>query len=371
MKLTKHIIEQGKQYKTPFLLFDLSKIKKKYHEIKNNIKGVEIFYAMKANDHPEIVKILAKEASSFEISSLNELQKLIDLGIPAERVMCLNPIKSPEFLQEMETKGVKLMAFDSYSEIDKIAKYAPDSQVILRMNVSNEGSDWPLTKKFGVDAADAILLFKYAKKKGIQAVGLTFHVGSQCLNKNNWVNALYMCNDMWNQAQREGIALSLLSLGGGIPIQHTKTIPSVSEIGEAVKQVLKRNFKPAGSKLRITIEPGRGLVGDAAIMVTTVVGIAKRGYEDWVYFDVGVFNGLMETVENFMYELRTERNRKKRTVTIGGPSCDSVDIPFKDVLLSHVGIGERVYILNAGAYTTVYAASFNGFEVPKTYFLDK
>lgn len=371
MKLTKKIIKESKKYKTPFLLIDMSKLRENYRGIKKSLRGVEIFYAMKANDHPTILEVLFQEGASFEISSLNELKKLMELNVPSSKIICLNPIKSPEFLAEMSKTGIEYMAFDSFDEIDKIVKIAPASKVILRINVSNEGSDWPLTKKFGVDAAEALPLLKYARMKSLQPAGLTFHVGSQCLNKNNWSSALYICDDIWNQAKKEDIGLHFLSLGGGIPIQHLKEIPSVKDIGKAVNEVLRREFKASNGKIRATVEPGRGIVGDAGIMVAKVVGKAKRGNEDWVYIDAGVFNGLMETILNFQYEIKTEKNRKEKVVTIAGPSCDSVDIPFKNVQLHEVKRGERIYIMNAGAYTTVYAASFNGFEIPKTYFLDK
>lgn len=371
MRLTKDIINKSKVYETPFLIVDLERVKQNYRIIKKSIKRVEVFYAMKANDHPKIAEVLAKEGSSFEISSLNEMKSLLEIGVSPSKIMCLNPIKNTEFLAEMDKCGIEVMAFDSKDEVDKIAKFAPKSKLVLRMTVDNEGSDWPLTKKFGVDAISAIPLLKYAKSKKLQPIGLTFHVGSQCLNKNNWVSALYTCNDIWHKAKEIGINFNFLSLGGGIPIQHLKKIPSIKEIGIVINEALKSNFQSKTGLVRIAIEPGRGMVGDSAIMVCQVIGKAKRGSEDWVYIDAGVFNGLMETVENFQYEIKTEKNRKKGIVTIGGPSCDSVDIPFKGILLSDVKVGEYIYIINAGAYTTVYASNFNGFGIPQTHFIEE
>lgn len=371
MKLTSKFIQLSKKYPTPSLIFSLNRIKENYREIKKSIKNVEVFYAVKANDNIRILEVLNQEGSSFEISSLAELKKLIKINVPREKIICLNPIKNPDFLMQMNKSRIEIMAFDSTEEIDKIAKYAPNSKVVLRIIVDNEGSDWPLTKKFGVDAADALSLLKYAAKKNIAPIGLTFHVGSQCLNQNNWVSALYICDDIWNKAKAIGLDFNFLSLGGGIPVQHLKTIPEIQSIGKAINKALISNFKSNKGLTRVTIEPGRGLVGDAAIMTTKVIGKAKRGNEEWIYIDVGVFNGLMETIANFQYEIKTEKVGKKREVTIGGPSCDSVDIPFKNINLPEVETGDYVYIINAGAYTTVYAANFNGFEIPKVYFIDQ
>lgn len=369
MQLTRNVLKESKKYSTPSLLLDLQLLRKNYHAIKNSVKGVEVFYAMKANDHDEVLKVLRDEGSSFEISSLNELRHLYNLAVPPEKIMCLNSIKNQEFLEEMYKTGVKIMAFDSTYEVDKIAKYAPGSQVILRINVTNEGSDWPLTRKFGVDANEGLDLMLYAKKKKLKPIGITFHVGSQCLNKNNWANALYVCDDIWSQAYKHGIELSFISLGGGMPVQHIKPIPSIIEIGKVIEEALAKNFKVSHGTLRVSIEPGRGMVGDTAIMATTVVGRATRGNEEWIYTDVGVFNGLMETIEEFQYEVRSESKKPLKTFTIAGPSCDSVDITFKNIKLPDVTIGDRLYIMNAGSYTTVYAAPFNGFPVPEVHFI--
>lgn len=367
MKFGKVLISKTKEYETPFLVVDLKKVAANYRKLKKTMPDVDVFYSVKANDHENILRVLAKEGCSFEIASLKELQSLLSLGVPPERIVCFHSIKSPEFLKALKASNVNVLAFDSLHEVDKIAQYAPGSDVVLRIVVNNEGSEWPLTKKFGVGSGEAMTFLKYAKKKGLNPVGLTFHVGSQCLNKNNWVSALYVCDDIWEQAKKIGIHLNFLSLGGGLPTQHLKKIPSVEEIGKSLNPVLKK-FRNKYGHTKVTIEPGRGLIGDTAILVTSVVGHAKRDEEDWIYIDVGVFNGLMETIEGFLYEIKTEKNRKKKVVTVGGPSCDSVDIPFKNISIPEVQLGERLYLLNSGAYTTAYAAPFNGFPVPVVYF---
>jgi ornithine decarboxylase len=368
MKLTKKFIEDTRKIKTPFLMVDLDIIKSNYHRIKKSINNVELFYAVKSNDNVKILDALKKEGSSFDVASLYELNTLLKLGVPPEKIICFHTIKSPEFLVALKKHNIEIMSYDSYDEVDKIAQYAPNSKVVLRIIVDNEGSDWPLTKKFGVAAAEAIDYLKYAREKGLNPIGITFHVGSQCHNKHNWTSALYVCADIWEQARKEGMNLTFLSLGGGLPVKHIKPIPSIEEIGTSINTILQKRFINKYKDLKVTIEPGRGLVGDAGIMVTSIVGKAKRDQENWVYTDAGVFNALMETIEGFMYEIKAEKNRKKILTTIGGPSCDSVDITFKDVMIPEVKLGEKLYILNSCAYTTVYASAFNGFDPLKVYF---
>lgn len=371
MKLTKKIIEISKKYKTPFLLVDLDQIIKNYYNIQKNLPNVEVFYSMKANDHPRIVETLVKENASFDITSEKELNLLNTYNFSSEKITCLNPIKSPEFLKKLYKNKITIMAYDSLDEVDKIAKYAPGSKLVIRIVVDNEGSDWPLTKKYGVDAAAAMPLLKYAREKKLQPIGLTFHVGSQCRNKNNWENALFVCETLWALAKKENINFNFLSLGGGLPIQHDKPIPRLEDIGKGIQKMFRNNFESVDTPLRVAIEPGRAIVGDSAIMVTSVIGKAKRGSENWLYIDAGVFNGFMETIDGFTYDIKTIKNNNMKKYMIGGPSCDSVDIPFKNITLGNIEIGDKMYILNAGAYTTVYASTFNGFEIPKTYFLNK
>ena len=158
------------------------------------------------------------------------------------------------------------------------------------------------------------------------------------------------------------------NLGGGLPVRHLKPIPALVEIGQRVTALIRALFPP---DITLIIEPGRALVGDAAILVASVIGKAVRGDEHWLYLDAGVFNALMETIQGFGYELWTERTGPVRRWTVAGPSCDSVDVLFNDVALPELEVGDRLYVLNAGAYTLSYASSFNGFPPPAVFFLDE
>jgi ornithine decarboxylase len=372
MKLTQDIIDISKIYKTPFMLCDLDIIRSNYHRIVNSVSGAEVCYAMKANDSLEVLQALIQEGSSFDIASKGELDTLLSLGVAPEKIIAFNPIKNEEFLKALVKARVDVLAYDSKTEVDKIAEFAPSSKLLLRLEVDNIGSEWPLTKKFGVSIEYGKKLLRYAKEKGLDVVGLTFHVGSQCLNAENWKSALVACEQVWKDAKEIGYDFSLISLGGGMPIEHLKHVPTIEEIGAVINPIIQKRFLSMQPNLRITIEPGRGLVGDSAMMVTSVVGLADRGVEKWVYIDVGVFNGLMETIENFKYDLIVPGNtHEKQKVTIAGPSCDSVDVPFKDYLLSPVSVNDRIYIMNTGAYTLAYGSRFNSFDVPKCYFLNK
>jgi ornithine decarboxylase len=291
---------------------------------------------------------------------------VLGLGVTADRLVSSNPVKTPEFLRLAHAVGLSRFAFDSPEELAKLALHAPASGVYCRVAVDNSGSDWPLSRKHGAQPSEVVPLMLAAADRGLDPYGLTFHVGSQCLSLPSWRDAILTAADLWQQATRAGLRLRTLNLGGGFPVQHLKAIPELDAIGELIRALVREHF-PAEASL--AIEPGRAVVGNAAVLVTSVIGKARRGDEDWLYLDAGVFNGLLETIAGFQYQYRAERAGPARAWTVAGPSCDSVDTMQSGVELPELAVGDRVYVMNAGAYTLSYASSFNGFGPPETHLL--
>jgi len=251
-------------------------------------------------------------------------------------------------------------------EADKLMKYIPGCSVYIRLSVPNEGSEWPLSKKFGVELDNALELLLYAGERGLKPAGITFHVGSQCTNVYSWNIALDKAKALWDMAGKKGLKLKLLNIGGGYPINYTKNVVGIEEIERNINALIYERFP---EDIDIYIEPGRAVVGDAGIFVSTVIGKAKREDEDWLYIDVGVFNGLMESVGGIKYSYIVESNKQARSRklwTLAGPSCDSFDVIDKNVLLPEPEVGNLLLILSSGAYTISYASEFNGFSIPKT-----
>ena len=347
----------------PYLLLDKSKVKLKVKSIGKNIRNSEVYYAVKANPDIEVLKLINELGIGFEIASEGELKILAALGVSKDRIITSNPIKSFKFLRLAADYGVSYFAIDSPDEVKKLRDYCPGSNVYVRLAVPNEGSEWPLSKKFSVEVDVAEELLLYAKKKGLNPVGITFHVGSQCTNMYNWDSALDKAKTLWDRAEKRGIHLSLLDIGGGYPIRYTKNVVPINTINKNINKLIYEKFP---RKTRILIEPGRAVVGDAGIFVTRVIGKAKRGDENWLSIDVGVFNGLMESVGGIKYSYIVEGSKDKKLWTLAGPSCDSFDVIDKDILLPEPAVGNIILILSSGAYTISYASEFNGFSIPKT-----
>lgn len=348
---------------TPFLEIDLARVRRNFLDIKKIFGDrLEIFYAVKANRDPEILKTLLEEGSGLDVASITEVKLGMAAGCEPGRMAFSNPIKAPWEIEVASNLGVRMFGADSDEEITKLAKYAPGCDVYVRIDVPNKGSVWPLSGKFGVEKHEAKHLLVEAKRIGLNPVGVTFHVGSQCLNPENWATAIEFSREVFEDCAKEGIALSLLNLGGGLPAMENMTNPPpVEEIGKGIMERIERDFDPS---VRILIEPGRHLVATAGTLTATVIGEAVRRGEHWLYLDIGVYNGLMEIHEKFPYEVRTDNpDRDKRAYVLAGPTCDSVDVIYHDITLPRLSIGDRVHFMNAGAYTTGYDR-YNGFDFP-------
>jgi ornithine decarboxylase len=354
---------RGTDLEPPYLLMDKAKVRQKVHAIGKNIRNSEVYYAVKANPDIEILKLINSLGIGFEIASEGEMSVLESIGVTSDKMITSNPIKTFRFLRMAAESGVDYFSYDSEAEVLKMREYAPGANLYVRLTVPNEGSEWPLSKKFGVEVEEAVELLLLAKKKGLNPIGITFHVGSQCTNMYNWNSALDKAKDLWDRAEKAGIRLSLLNIGGGYPIRYTKDVVGIPTIEKNINKAIHQKFP---KKTRILIEPGRSVVGDAGIFVTKVIGKTSRGDEQWLSIDVGVFNGLMESVGGIKYSYVVEGSKDIKKWTLAGPSCDSFDVIEKNIILPEPAIGSYILILSSGAYTISYASEFNGLSIPRT-----
>ena len=297
----------------------------------------------------------------FEIASISELDLLLSLGVPAVDIYYSNPMKSRAYLEYAASKGVEWYVLDSIEELRKIVSVKPNAKMYLRVDTPNIGSDWPLAGKFGTHAAEIQDIINEAANLKADLAGVTFHVGSQCRNPQNWRVGIERAKKVFADMRRVGLTPRLLNIGGGYPVRHVKPIPSIEIIGEVVNAAIADLPK----EVRVMAEPGRYLVSDAAYFVCRVVGTATRNGKRWMYWDAGMFGGVIEVTEGLRYEILSDRTGHSIPWAVAGPTCDSVDILMRDEMLPEdIQEGDFIYIPNAGAYTTAYASNFNGFPLP-------
>ncbi|MGA8994914.1 MAG: type III PLP-dependent enzyme [Nocardioidaceae bacterium] len=365
----------GLDLPTPFLAGDLSLLGDRVDRFREALPRIKPFYAVKCNSAPEVLQTAAAHGASFEVASLGELQILQRLGVDPAEVLYSNTVKPPAHVAGAAAAGVWRFAVDSEGELDKIARHAPGSSVYVRVRVDDSGSVFPLSRKFGAESHHARALLQQAETLGLRPYGLTFHVGSQCVATSAWVQAIAGMGRLMRQLARDGIELGMLDIGGGFPARYDEPVATIDQVGRVVNRAIDEllPYEPA----LLAAEPGRHLVAETAVMVATVLGREVRAGEDWLYLDVGAYNGLMETQQTVgqwrfpLWSSRVDHGAVAQTpYTVTGPTCDSADTMFYGAPLPvTMAEGDRVFVASAGAYTLSYASHFNGFPPPSTHFV--
>ncbi len=355
------------QQQTPVLIVDLESVAEKYYELRSALPQVKIYYAVKANPLPDLIERLAQTDSYFDAASAEEIRLCLAAGISGDRISYGNTIKKADAIAFAHSVGVQMYSADCEAEIRKVAAHAPGSQVCIRLMTSGEGADWPLSRKFGCDSAMVPELFELAKELGLVPYGLSFHVGSQQNDPQQWDAPIAESAAIFADMRMRGITLQLLNLGGGLPASYRGDVPPLEDYASAINNSLDRHFGLVHPKLMI--EPGRCLVAEAGIIEAEVVLISRKSHDGprWVYLDCGKFGGLIETDgETTQYVIQAPgKSALTAPAIIAGPTCDSGDILYEKSgyrLPVDLAEGDRVRIFSAGAYTLSYASiGFNGF----------
>jgi len=352
----------------PCLVMDLDIVRSNFLAFRKAMPKSRVFYAVKANPEEALLALLADLGSNFDCASVAEIDVALAAGAAPDRISYGNTIKKERDIGKAFSRGVRLFAVDSVPEVEKLARAAPGSQVFCRILCEGHGAEWPLSRKFGCEPEMAVDVLRAAARLGLEAYGVSFHVGSQQTNVDAWDDALASVAGVFKACSRHGIELSMVNLGGGFPTEYLRKIPSVQNFGTAIERALRRHF---GKKLPETIiEPGRGMVGNAGVIKAEVVLVSRKSSSDdvrWVYLDIGKFGGLAETIdESIRYRIRTAKDGNSTSPCIvAGPTCDSMDVLYEKYpydLPNNLEIGDEIYIEGAGAYTTTYSSvAFNGF----------
>jgi ornithine decarboxylase len=321
-----------------------------------------------------VLRLLAGLGSCFDTASIAEIEMVLAAGATPDRISYGNTIKKERDIARAFALGIRLFAVDCKVEVEKIARAAPGARVFCRFLFDCAGAEWPLSRKFGCDLTMAVDVLEHAHRLGLEAHGVSFHVGSQQRRTQAWDQALKSAAAIFRACAERGIQLAMVNLGGGFPTRYLKEVPAVKSYGNSIFRALRKHF---GNAIPETIiEPGRGMVGNAGIIEAEVVLVSKKSDTDkvrWVYLDIGKFGGLAETMdESIRYPIRTSRDGGEAgSCVLAGPTCDSMDVLYEKTpyeLPISLEIGDKVLIEGAGAYTATYASvGFNGFAPLKAF----
>ncbi|MBP2132744.1 ornithine decarboxylase [Methanomicrobium sp. W14] len=369
----------AKENGTPIFVVDHEQIRQNYREFKERLPDVQIYYAVKANSNPEIVKTLYELGCSFDVASMPEFMIVYEnikhlpeneqLDWIYDKIIYANTIKPAETLQALDHYQ-PLVTFDNIEELKKIKKYAPHAGLVLRLRVPNTGSMVELSSKFGVDPCDAADLIVTAFEMGLVVEGLSFHVGSQCTNFENYIQALEISANILAEVEsRTGEKINLLDIGGGFPVKYHPGVKSIKDLSKQLNEEFER-ILPSG--IQIMAEPGRFLVANACTVVAKIVGKAFRDGKPCYYINDGVYHTYSGQVfDHCTYPVCSFKEGEPQISAVFGPTCDAFDTITLSAELPPLEIGDLVYSENIGAYSHASSTYFNGFPPAKVVHINK
>jgi ornithine decarboxylase len=379
-KAKKELLQDlAREHGTPIFVIDHEKIRDNYREFRSHLPAVQVYFAVKANSNPEIVRTLFEMGSSFDVASMPEFMIVYEniKDMPKkerqdwiwDKIIYANTIKPIETLEALD-KYKPLVTFDNAEEIKKIKEHAPHAGLVLRIRVPNTGSMVELSSKFGAHPGEAVDLIMTAFEAGLEVEGLSFHVGSQCTNFENYITALQLSSDIINEVEtRTGKKIRLLDIGGGFPVKYHPDVKDFKILAKKLNTEIKRLF-PAD--MQIIAEPGRFLVANTCTLVAKVVGKAVRDGKTCYYINDGVYHTYSGQVfDHVNYPVLPFRDGETKISAVFGPTCDAFDTITLSAELPELAIGDLVYSENIGAYSHASSTFFNGFPPAKVVHINK
>ena len=368
--MKENLIKLARRYGTPLFIIDHAKIRANFRTFKKNLPKVQAYYAVKANSNQEIIKTLFKEGASFDVASYNEFmqvykylkhfQKSDKYFFIWDKIIFSNTIKDRHTLKKIK-KYKPLVTYDNADEVKKIKVYCPTAGLVLRLKVPDSGSQVELSSKFGAEPGEAWDLIQLAFDSGLTVEGLSFHVGSQCTNFDNYSSALHIVSYIFQTCRKKGYNTRIVDIGGGFPVPYDSGVPKFEQLAEIIASECARLF-PEDTEL--IAEPGRFMVATAATLVSEIIGKARRDGKIFYHINDGVYHTFSGIVfDHWQPNFKAFKRGKTEVCAVVGPTCDSFDkISVSEQLPGNLQIGDFFLTKNIGAYSTASATKFNGFD---------
>lgn len=355
------------EHGSPLLVVGKSKLIDTYWAMKNALVGIDLYYAAKANPDPHILSTLCAENAFVDVCSEREMQAALEAGFSPERMLHTHPCKTESNFRSCYQAGLRWFVFDNVNEAEKLAAWEPGVSLLLRVATPNSSSLINLSAKFGAPLEQAHEVLETARRLGLNVRGFSFHVGSQCLDPQDYSIALASIRGLWDEATEMGFALEVLDIGGGLPAPYRTDVPPIEVFGGAITTGLAQHF--GGLGIRVIAEPGRGLCAESTTLITQVIGKSRRWDRPWFTIDDGLygsFSGKVFDHCDFPIWYEGYGQRAVEPCVVAGPTCDSGDVISNDQALPDLQVGELLLIPCMGAYAGASASPFNGLPVAKS-----
>ena len=347
------------EFGSPLLIVDCARVRSQYRALQRALPGVDLHYALKPLPHAAVVQAVANAGGWLDLATTGEVQLAASLGIDPARCIHTHPIKRERDINNALAYGVTTFVADNPDEVHKFRAYAGRAALLLRVSFRSPGAVCDLSRKFGCDPEQALELARLVARLGIELRGFSFHVGSQAADAAKHVEAIESCAALLAAARRERLgACDTLDIGGGFPIGYDSPATGISRYCAPIRRALARLPR----RVRVIAEPGRFIVGPAAIGVATVMGRAQREGHWWYYLDDGLYGSYSgQLYDHARYPVSALREGPLLPSVLAGPTCDGIDVIAEALQLPRLNIGDLVVGRQMGAYTWATASTFNFF----------
>src|SRR3984957_16517692 len=348
------------EFGSPLLIIDCERVRVQLRKLKKALPKVDLHYALKPLPHPAVVQVVMQAGGYLDLATTGEVQLVQRLGASPERCIHTHPIKRAQDIRNALEFGVRTFVADNPDEVHKFARLGDRARLLLRVSFRSPGAVCDLSRKFGCDPESFLDLARLAASLGVDVHGVSFHVGSQAPDSAKHVEAIEACARLLSAARREKLGvLDTLDIGGGFPIRYMQNAQEIGSFCAPIRAALARLPK----RLPIIAEPGRFIVGPAAIGVASVMGRAQREGRWWYYLDDGLYGSYSgQLYDHAHYPIEALRTAGERSpCVLAGPTCDSIDVIAENVLLPQLRCGDLIVGRAMGAYTWASASEFNFF----------
>jgi len=364
--IRKYVKDKDEYDEEPFYIVDLDKVAEQYNKWVEYLPNIQPFFAVKSNPDNIIINMLARLGCNFDCASKNELRNALSITNNPDRIIFANPCKVSSHIIFARENNISRMTFDCLEELEKIHTIYPDAQIILRICVDDTNSKCKFNSKFGCPLYNIPSIFERIKSLQMNLVGFSFHVGSGCSDPRSYYNAIKDCAVSYKLSKDYGFNISIIDIGGGFPgVDKNIRFAEICEnINEAIADFFA--YETANNTIKFIAEPGRYFTEATHTLVINVIAKKKEDNVIKYYLNDGVY-GSFNCIN---YDHQTPelipllpRDAKKYNTTFFGPTCDSLDCIYKEILYQELNIGDWLYVRNFGSYTIAPSTSFNGFEV--------
>jgi ornithine decarboxylase len=349
-----------REFGSPLLILDCERVRVQFRKLAKALPQVDLHYALKPMPHAAVVQTVLAEGGFLDLATSGEVQLARRLGVAPERCIHTHPIKRPEDIANALAFGVRTFVADNPDEVRKFARHTGHAQLLLRVSFRSAGALCDLSRKFGCDPESLLELARLAADLGISVRGLSFHAGSQTPDAAQHVEAVNACARLMRAARREKLGLfDTLDIGGGFPIDYGQPVQDIGSFCAPLRGALAKLAR----RVRVIAEPGRYIVGPAAIGVAAVMGRAQREGHWWYYLDDGLYGSYSgQLFDRVRYPVEPLRDDTERLpAVLAGPTCDSIDVIAENLMLPKLKAGDLLVGRAMGAYTWASSTEFNFF----------